>query len=397
MAGQITPHRPYPANEPDLPPPNRSLLKENLLNHNMDEAKLRRHRVFLKRGPADRPLFGSWFFGSFIQEQFPNVAAALKPGPIKPDDIPIEPYLKDVAFLWEACEKLNDDYPFAIGPFYGVPWMEAIMGCPVNFSEGTMWAEPCIRDWERFSWEPPGLDNPWAQKLLEFLEALVRHSAGRYACTLTLMRGVGDMCAAMRGTSELAMDLYDYPGNVQGLAQLCADVWIEIGKAQWALLPESDNGYVVGRGAVLRCWMPEKGIWLQDDAMMVLSPSFFRELFLPQVKRIADQFPMVAFHLHSNYSWPVEALLGADEIDVIQLSYDGGSVELENVIGEWKKIQEKKPCIAYAEVSPGQLGHIVEELAPNGLSIQTTSPTLQDGIARRDLVFKRAPVNLRPF
>jgi hypothetical protein len=355
---------------------------------NMDPGKLQRHRAFFHHQPADRPLIGSWLFGFFVHQQYPSVAAAMQPGPIRPEDIPIELFLKDVDALWEAYNELDDDYPFSMGAFYGVPWLEAIMGCPVHFSGTNLYASACITDWNSYDWTRPTLDNPWARKLLEFLEALVRHSAGRFACGPTLMRGPADMCSAMRGGTNLALDLYDCPDNVRRLAELCADVWIEVGKAQLDLVPESENGYVIGC-AGLRCWMPEKGVWLQDDALSVLSPRFYDGIFLSQVRRIAAQFPCVAFHLHGNTLWPVDLLLPVDEIDVLELNYDVGVCQLEKLIPAWKKIQARKPCLAFADVTLDELEQILGELPPAGLSLQTISPTMENARAKRDLVYRR--------
>jgi hypothetical protein len=347
-----------------------------------------RHRAFLGREAVDRPLIGSWLYGFYVHEQYPSVAAAMKPGPIQPDDIPIDLFVEDVAALWRAYSDLDDDYPFSTGAFYGVPWMEAIMGCPVFFSGTNMYSRPIIADWDSFDWQRPTLDNPWAQKLLEFLDALVKRSQGQFACGPTLMRGPADMVAAMRGGTDMVLDLYDQPEKVRRLAELCADVWIEVGRAQLDLVPESENGYIAGC-AGLRCWMPEKGIWLQDDTISLLSPGFYRDLFLPQIRRIAAQFPAVAFHLHGDTRWAADLLLEVDEIDVLEMNYDVGVCDLEQVIADWKKIQQKKPVIAFANVSLQEFEHILDELSPVGLSVQTLSPTLEVGRDKRDRVHRR--------
>jgi hypothetical protein len=357
---------------------------------NLDPAKLARHQAFLKREPVDRPLIGSWLFGFFVHQQYPSVAAAMRPGPIRPEDIPIELFLQDVDALWQAYNELDDDYPFSMGAFYGVPWLEAIMGCPVYFTGTNMYADPCISEWDTYDWHPPDFDNnPWAQKLIEFLEALIKHSAGRFACGPTLMRGPADMCSAMRGGATLALDLYDCPDNVGRLAEICAEVWIKAGQAQLSVVPESENGYLAGC-AGLRCWLPQKGIWLQDDAVSVLSPRFYEKYFLPLVQRIARAFPCVAFHLHGNYLWPVDLVLQVKEIAVLDLNYDVGVCQLEKLIPAWRKIQERKPCLAFADGTLAEFDHILDELSPAGLSLQTISPTMENARAKRDLVYRRA-------
>ena len=355
----------------------------------MDAAKAAYHQVFLNREPVDRPLIGSWLFGFYVHQQYPSVAAALEPGPIQPDDIPINLFLQDVDALCEAYAELDDDYPFSMGAFYGVPWMEAIMGCPVHFTGTNMYSTPIIDDWLDYDWPQPTMDNPWAQKLLEFLDALVRHSAGRFACGPTLMRGPADMCSALRGGTNLALDLYDHPEQVHRMAELCADIWIEVGKAQLDSVPESTEGYLVGC-AGLRCWTPEKGIWLQDDAISLLSPRSYSDHFLPHIRRIASQFPFVAFHLHGNVLWPVDLMLSVDEIDVLELNYDQGICDLDDLINAWSEIQARKPLIAYADVTLEELDRVLDELSFSGLSVQTLSPTMEQARVKRDLVCLRA-------
>lgn len=354
----------------------------------MDSETLKRHQDFYYRRPADRPLIGSWLSGFYVNQQYPRMAAAMQPGPILPEHISIEAFLQDVDALWAEYNELGDDYPFSMGAFYGVPWLEAIMGCPIFFSGTNLYASPCIANWSSYDWTRPALDNPWARKLLDCLDALVKHSNGRFACGPTLMRGPADMCSAMRGGTSMVLDLYDCPDNVRRLAELCADVWIEIGQAQLELVPESENGYLVGCSG-LRCWMPAKGVWLQDDAVSLLSPRFYDDIFLPQVRRIARQFPCVAFHLHGNILWPVDLLLSVDEIDVLELNYDVGVCKLEQVSAAWKKIQARKPCLAFADVTLGELEQILAELPATGLSLQTLSLTMEDAKAKRDLVYRR--------
>ncbi len=237
----------------------------------LSEERLARHRAFMRREPVDRPLVGSWLFSFYLPDLYPRVASELHAGPVRPEDISTAAFLADVDDLAAAYAELDDDYPFSVGALASVPWLEAIMGCPIYYSGTTMWADSCIADWEAYDWRAPSVDNPWRRRLLELLEALVAHSTSRYMLSPTLMRGVADMCAAMRGSARLATDLYDFPDHVRRLAALCADVLADVGLAQLALIPESENGYMVG-SAGLRCWLPDRGVWLQDDAISVLSP-----------------------------------------------------------------------------------------------------------------------------
>jgi hypothetical protein len=357
---------------------------------NLSPEKLKRNQAFINMEEIDRPLFGSWLFGYYVHTNYPHMHEVLVPGPIQPDDIPIDRYLEDVDALNEAYLDLDDDIPFSTGAFYAVPWMEAIMGCNVHYTGTNMYAEPCIESWDEYDWQVPKLENnPWFQKLLEILDGVITHSKGRYACGPTLMRGVADIASAMRGGSNLAMDTIDCPDHLRKLAEICSEVWIETGNAQLDLVPESENGYMVGI-AGLRVWMPEKGIWLQDDAVSVLSPKSYTDIYAPFVKQIASEFSMLAFHLHGNQLWPVDVLLDIEEIELLELNYDVGVCDLDEVIAGWKKIQAKKPCLAYADLRPEELDEVLDQLDPKGLSVQTLAETMEEAKIKRDLVYRRS-------
>jgi FlaA1/EpsC-like NDP-sugar epimerase len=80
-------------------------------------------------------------------------------------------------------------------------------------------------------------------------------------------------------------------------------------------------------------------------------------------------------------------MLEIDPILVQELNYDVGVCDFEKVLAAWKKIQAKKPLIAYGDVSLEQLRRMLEELSPVGLSIQTLSPTLEIGVEKREQVY----------
>lgn len=343
-----------------------------------------RHRRFFDRELSDRPLLGC-NLGFYMHQAYPALSAALPRGRVTPDDIQIDLFLEDCERLYQAHRQLDDDYPFVGGPFVYVPWMEAIMGCPIFASETSMWAEPAVDDWDLWHWEPPSLvSNPWAQKLLEVMAALVKHSKGRYPVAATLMRGPADMLSAMRGAVHFPLDFYDCPGAIRRAAELCADVWVEMGKAQLALVPTSSKGYVAGAHG-LRIWAPDKVIWLQEDAMALLSPRLFREFFLPLDRRIAGEFPCVAFHLHGSALWAIDDLVTVPELNVIELNYESAQQDVEGTFAGWQKILKHKPLVIWKEYDGANfwpwLDRVLEELGAQGVSIQVTVPGVEEGLA----------------
>ena len=341
---------------------------------------IERHQAFWQRQETHRPLLGC-HIGLFVNEQFPRLMETIPPGLVEPEDIRVDPFLEDCEHLYQSYREVGDDYPFVAAAFAYIPWMEAIMGCPIQSSPTSFWAEPCIRDWESWHWQPQVLENLWAQKLLELERALVEHSRGRYPVAPTLMRGPSDMLAAMRGAAQLPLDLLDSPDLMRRAIELCAKVWMEMAQAQLALIPESSEGYMAG-GHGIRTWAPDKLIWLQEDAMAVLSPDLYREFFLPVDRRIAGEFPCTAFHLHGSALWAIDELVKVPEVDVLELELETASCSFEGTFAGWKKIHTHKSLVmwrSYEEDFWTWLDRVLAEFSSAGLAIQVTVKDVEQG------------------
>jgi hypothetical protein len=334
---------------------------------------LHRHQQFWDRRPADRPLLGI-NVGFNLEDTFPRTMARISDGPVKPADIPVDAFLQDCDALARAHEGLGD-YPYVAAPFVGVPWLEAIAGCSIAASRNSFWAGPCVTDWRSWRWPESHLDNPWAQKLLELMEALAANAAGRYRVAPTLMRGTSDILAAMRGGAALVMDLMDQPENVQPAIAGAARLWSELATAQLARIPPSADGYVAG-AAALRTWAPDKVLWLQEDAMALLSPKLYRRHFLSADRQLSDSFPCVAFHLHGSALWAIDDLVQLPGVDVLELNLEDARCDLEGTFAGWRKIQQHKPVVLWRMYGPdleAWLKRVLSELPAAGVSVQVST------------------------
>ncbi|MDO8302967.1 MAG: hypothetical protein Q7T18_06985 [Sedimentisphaerales bacterium] len=344
----------------------------------MFENSLQRHKAFWHREAVDRPLLGI-DIGFFLSQRYPCTAEKMPEGLITPDDIPVDAFLKDCDDRYQ--QHLNQgDYPFVSAPFVAIPWLEAIAGCPIAASRSSVWAEHPMIDLK--SWQAPEstLNNPWAKKLLEIMHALVDHSRGRYGVAPTLMRGPSDILSALRGPSQLPMDFIDTPELVVSALEQCARIWEEIARAQLEIIPHSSEGYMAG-DAALRTWAPDKVLWLQEDAMSLLSPSLYREYILPIDDRLSQAFPCIAFHLHGSALWAIDDLVKLKGIDVIELNLEAANCDIEGTISGWKKIQAHKPVIMwrmYGDDLSSWLERIRREFLPEGLSIQISAANEQE-------------------
>jgi len=353
-------------------------MPDTSVHNTMSEDTLRRHRAFWNREQMDRPTWGV-SLGFFANEVYPRTMANMPPGPVNPEDISIENLLEDCDDRWEAQRDLGD-FPYTCAPISSVPWLEAIAGCPIMASPTSLWAEPCLHDWTNWEWDRSVPANPWARKLLEMMRVLVEHSKGRYQVSPTLMRGPADILAAMRGATQFAMDFLDEPDLVVTALHQCARIWREVAQDQLDLIPPSSEGYIA-LDAALRAWAPDKLLWLQEDAMALLSPKLYRDFVLPIDKDLSTSFPCVAFHLHGTALWAIDELVRVSGINVMELNLEAVMCDEEGTFAGWKKIVEHKPLViwrTYGDDFSSWLARIFREFPLKGLAIQISVRNVEE-------------------
>ena len=331
---------------------------------------LRRHRAFWNHEQMDRPALGL-SIGFFANEAYPRVMSKIRSGPVEPEDIPVEELLEDCDARWEAQRDLGD-FPFTCSPLFCIPWLEAIAGCPIMASPTSFWAEPCLHNWGNWQLDGPVLANPWSRKLLDLMRALVEHSRGRYQVSPTLMRGPADILAAMRGATQFPLDLLDTPELVRPALRRCARLWRTMAQAQLKVIPPSPEGFIALEAA-LRAWAPDRLLWLQEDAMALLSPPIYRDFVLPIDAEISSLFPCVAFHLHGTALWAIDTLIHVRGIDMIELNLEAAMCDEPGTLAGWKKIQQHKPLVMwrlYSEEFPTWLAMVFRDYPAKGLAIQ---------------------------
>jgi len=340
------------------------------------EATLKRHAAFWVRGEADVPLMGT----TPRQARFPlralRTVLTAKDGLITADMIEVEPLLQYADEQFTSEGLLLGDLLWSASPWVAIPWMEAILGCPIRISEHSesLWAEPILADWEQVADIQLSPANEWLFKLLELTSALAEHSQGRYPTVQTLMRGPSDMMAALRGSERLCLDLYDYPAEVRRLAEICTDIWVEVNKKVLDTIPSFRGGYGTG---LMQVWAPGQSVVFQEDASIFLSPSMYREFLLPGDRRIAESFEYSMIHLHSAALHIIDDLLEVDTLTAVQVAFDPSGPSIEQLIPVLAKIMERKPLLfmgVVGDLAQADMDQITDALPAEGLCLLAVAP-----------------------
>jgi hypothetical protein len=335
---------------------------------------LDRHEAFLECRAVDRPLIGPWRSGYYPAEQFPSGTGRWQTGAIlRADDVSFAPFAEDYERLYESQQDGDSDFAYVGSAYWGIPWLEAIMGCEVMATVANCCTKPCLASLNRATGLTIDLDtNAWMNTLLRFTRELVRHSAGRFPVCPPLLRGPGDTTAAMLGEMAYVTGFFDPPATMHELLRLCARTRLAVIERLHAAIP-SWRGIHAAGGYPSMVWSRRTIAYHQEDSAAVLNPSIFREFILPALRigRCAAEVNFI--HLHSACLYPVDVLLEDDTFDVLQINVDhrGMGPPVCKLIETFKKIQAAgRPLLLWGEFSPEEWELVQRELSPVGLSLQ---------------------------
>jgi hypothetical protein len=327
----------------------------------------------------DRPLLGFFLDSMYPLHRYRGAGRHLREGPVRPQDIVVEDYLDDCDRLFSLHEQVGGDLIWSASPFFGLPWVEASLGCGVvaDFATGSTRSLP-PQGFEGSRQIPSFSEsNPWVRKLLEFIPALEERSQGRYPVGVTLMRGISDLLAALYGGEGFVFRMMEDPQDVQAAVELLTDYWIQLGRSIMSRIPSFHGG----TGSFFySLWTPGKTIWMQEDAAALLSPDLYERYILPADVRIGRAFDHTVMHLHPSRFIPTSFLLKTG-IDVIELHLDHGGPRAEELLQVHQAILARKPLFVFGDVTLRDLDFMLENLPWRGLAINMAVSSTEEAEA----------------
>ena len=322
----------------------------------------------------DRPLIGLWIGGYYPGEQFPRGTAERRPEQrLGPQDVRFSPFAEDYESLYQSHQAADDDFFYIGSAYWGVPWLEAMLGCPISVAAASCRAGAFLSDPSGFAGVDSDLDaNPWLDALLRFSGELVRFAAGRFPVCPPLLRGPGDVASAMLGPAEFVTGLIDRPDAMKRLLDDVACTRWTVLRRLHAILPAWQGTHAAG-GYPSRVWCRRSVAYYQDDSTALLNPRLFREFLLPLANAACAAAEVNFIHLHSACLYPLEMLLEDGSFNVLQINVDHGGVTppLSALIPALQRVQAaRRPLLLWGEFTPDDWQLIRRELSPAGLSLQ---------------------------
>jgi hypothetical protein len=315
----------------------------------------------------EKTLLGFFPGSQYPLHRYPGSRKNIPDGTVRPENIVVDDYLADCDALFQTHEKCGGDLIWSAAPFFGLPWVEASLGCGVaaDHKAGSTRSKPPDNFMETLHIPDFDPEDPWIRKLDEFYEKLNRHSKGRYPVGPTLMRGISDLLSALYGNERFIYRVMDEPDEVRETAAKLASYWIAFAKH----ISEKIELFHGGTGAFFySVWSPGKTVWMQEDAAALLSPDVYDELIYPSDMEIIRNFENTIIHFHPSRFSPVDRFINSG-IGAIEIHIDKGGPKAQDLYTQYMRVLEKKPLIIWGDMSGDELDFIMEKLPSRGLLV----------------------------
>jgi hypothetical protein len=237
------------------------------------------------------------------------------------------------------------DAPPQARPLTKIPWLEAMLGCPIAMTAGHIWSERYGGDPQEVIARGANLEhNAWFQLYLEFVRQLPPRLGNRFLVSAnTLLRGTCDLVAAIMGVPEAAVGWLDDPSFMARLLRVCTDAILTVVEAGYKALAPTHGGYVT----TWDLWGPAPIVATQADHSSLLSARIYEQQILPYDLDVAACCPLSIFHLHNNGLHVAPALMQRPEITVMEVVIDPYPTGKRKVweVEMLQRIQQHKPLI----------------------------------------------------
>ena len=249
----------------------------------------------------------------------------------------------------------------------------AFLGCPIELDFDTGWSSPIVIGEGLGGVRQLRVDRSgkWWQFTRQAMARAVRESAGCCIPSIGAFGACGDTLAALRGTDRLLLDVVDRPEEVAAAEAYLMEIWCEVYEEFYRILHEVSEGSTCW----FEFWSPGKFYAAQNDFAYMISPTMFRELFLPVIERQTRYLDHTVYHVDGvgNFAH-VPALCELPRLQAIQILPGAGKPSALHYLDVLKTVQAAGKNLQIY-LSPDEVEPALRVLSARGLFISTWAET----------------------
>jgi hypothetical protein len=327
---------------------------------NLEDAQ-RRIVAWMNCEPVDRPaLVVTSPKEGVVREPFPS------PASLDQQWLDIDYRLAQHEYWVEGTYYGGEAVPYIfinLGP--GV--LAAFLTGRLELDPRTVWFPKCVDRLEEIL--DLGLDeeNRYWRFVREFTKASLEAGKDRWYTSITDIGGVSDVAASMRGNAAFLEDTITDRDTVERVIDHLCTLWIEV----YDRLDGMTSAGQDGSASWMMGYAPSRQYPLQCDLAAMLSPQSFRDLIVPELRKLSARLDLPMYHLDGpDAVRHVDALLEMPEMRVIQWVPGAGAPHAVEWLEMLRKIQDGGKAIFVYAHGPDEVETLARELRPEGLMIR---------------------------
>ena len=283
---------------------------------------------------------------------------------VRPEDVTGNLVATEYEYCFAKRTVLRDDYMAFSAAWRGVPWLEAICGCPVRFADGSLAPGHIASSTAELDQIPIPAGNTWLDCMRRETERIVAQSPADCWASPSILRGSSDALAALRGMTEFFLDLHDDLPAVKRAATRVNQALMNAIDVHYSVVPPKLGGY----GHLFGHWAPDKTFMLQEDALGMCAPSIYREIFMPLNAAVVNHLgPCVFFHFHSTGHKHYRDVLDIPGIAGLQMSMESVGPTILDMIPVFREILEHSRLMLQVCTGFEHLPEVLRRLPLEGL------------------------------
>lgn len=265
---------------------------------------------------------------------------------------------------------------------WGASAAAAFFGSRPHFNKTSVWYEQVIEDWDTWKWSFEEAANEWWNNIWQIIGYLNERANGEYLVGMPEFGNAADNLSLMRGMDNLAIDCIEEPEAIGEAIDFMEAHWCALHEKIYQLTLHTNDG-----GGVLpwmSLWAPGRIDQLACDFSTVISPDKFRELFVPDIRKLGSWTDYGMYHLDGKAAMRhhLDTLLEIDEIKAIEFTPGVGSdpTLTEEYIPCYRKILASGKKL-YLLAAPHEVKPLCELLNSRGLYLCTSAGSREEADA----------------
>ncbi len=327
---------------------------------------------FWDKSKVDHPPVGIACDGSFLPINY--LRKKFNGTEIFPDDIDAELVMTDYEYISLNRQVFSDDWlPFSAA-WRAVPWLEAVCGCPIRNLSGSLAPLHFLDSVEDLLKAEIPANTAWLDCLKRETEKLAASPPSDCWISLSILRGLSDIIAAMRGLEGFYYDLHDDIRSLDEAASRLNRLFIEALEMHFSIVSPHMNGY----GHIFGYWAPDRTIVLQEDALGMCSQEIYGEVFRKYNAEIVSHLGQyVLFHLHSTGYQHYREVLQIPGIAGLELTIEANGPPLRELVPVLNEILEKSRLIIFVDHYFEDLSEVLRKIPHEGLYVLISDKFIQ--------------------